>query len=343
MNQSASAWQKAFLILAFLFGLAVLCLFVSDGQIKPDAQNAYYIGEQHPGYTWGFQRYGCLLALSVLLALAAAYLALGKGRSQGLLILPLLTLFLGLLFSRGLYYLSMLGFYMGKADVWAIFRLHEGGLSMSGALLGALMGLMLVYQKRKDTRLLHAAAVALAVFVLLARLAEHAAGTGYGFDVEFSGWFAILDLYGNLLRVWLIEALCALVILVYLLMRNKKCPQAQDTQVTVFFFLYGTTQVLMESLRTDRHMIWGFVKVQQIIAMLFAAGSLTLLVKRSGKPKRMLAALAVSSLVAALAFGLEKALDRLDVATALLYGLYTVLLAQYMAFAAWLVHKPGVR
>ncbi len=104
----------------------------------------------------------------------------------------------------------------------------------------------------------------------------------------------------------------------------------------LFFLLFGTAQILMESLRADRHMIWGFVKAQQVLAMLMATGGLVILAKRV---QRIPAAVVASAAAAAAAFGLEKALDRLDISPLLLYGAYVLALGAYLAFAFFVVRR----
>ena len=73
-------------------------------------------------------------------------------------------------------------------------------------------------------------------------------------------------------------------------------------------------------------MILGFVKVQQVFAMLMAAGGFIFFARRIHKTAL---AVCLSVLTAVIAFLLEKALDRLDISALVLYAGYIILLAAY--------------
>jgi hypothetical protein len=183
---------------------------------------------------------------------------------------------------------------------------------------------------------LNAAAVSLAAFVLIARIGERYTTMGFGMDVDFTGLFVIDGNFGGTLNVWLIEAITALLILITLTIIIKREKEQYIDGLPLFFLLYGTTQIMMESLRADRHMIWGFVKAQQVLAMLMAAGSLVILAKRA---RRIPAAIIASIIAASASFGLEKALDRLDISPVILYSAYILVLASYLAFAFLVIRR----
>ena len=136
------------------------------------------------------------------------------------------------------------------------------------------------------------------------------------------------DEYGAVHNVWLIEAICALAIFIALAALIRFTQARPGDCFAVFILLYGASQVLLESLRADRHMILGFVKVQQVFAMLMTAGGFVFFAQRIYKTTL---AVCLSVLTAGIVFLLEKALDRLDISALILYTGYIILLVAYMA------------
>jgi prolipoprotein diacylglyceryltransferase len=325
------------LLLVVLLGLAVLCLFVPDGLMLYEAQNAYYLGESPASYQWQVWPYGCTLALGAILSfLCVAFMMRNSNQRPYIAQFSALSVWLSIIFSRVLYCLANTSFYAEELSSLAFLRLWEGGMAMAGAFLGAALAACLVTKKTGDKRFLDAVAISLAVFVPIARIGEKHTTMGFGMDVDFSGLFAVDGNFGGVLNVWLMEALVALFILITLIILNHREKGLCGDGLLLFFLLYGTTQILMESLRADRHMIWGFVKAQQVLAMLMAAGALVIFAKRV---HRIPAAIVASLAAAGLAFGLEKALDRLDISPLILYSAYVLMLAAYLAFSFLVIRR----
>ncbi len=321
--------------MAALLGLAVLCLFVPDGLMLYEAQNAYYVGEAPVAYQLQVWPYGCTLALGAVIAiLLVVFLTRNLKPRPQTAQLSALSLWLGIIFSRALYCLANISFYAEETGSLAFLRIWEGGMSMAGALLGAALAARLVMNKTDVRRFMDTAAVSLAAFVLIARIGEKYTTMGFGMDVDFSGLFVIEGNFGGILNVWLMEAMIALFILITLVILNLSKKGLAGDGMMLFFLLYGTAQILMESLRADRHMIWGFVKAQQVLAMLMATGALVLFAKRV---RRIPAAVIASVAAAAASFGLEKALDRLNISPVILYSAYVLVLASYLAFAFFVI------
>ena len=311
-------------ILILALALAAL-LFVPDGKILPEVQNDYFIGET-PAAALALRPYGAVLAGGALLALL---LLRGLGKVRSLSFLSGAAL-LGFLCSRLVYCLVNIDFYTGPASLAAVLRWWEGGMSMTGALGGIALAAFLFL--RKEPRSLEALALTLPPMICVFRLGETFTSIGRGMDVEFGGIFTIPDMFGNVLNVWLLEALSALLIWGLLLLWRRKdtlCPRG-GRLLAAFFVLWGVVQILMESLRYDQHMIWSFVKAQMLFSFLGAAGCLFFV----GRPvRRGPAALVASVLLAAGVFGLEKALDRLAIPDYLLYLAFLLLIGLYLFFA----------
>ncbi|MGN0776682.1 MAG: prolipoprotein diacylglyceryl transferase family protein [Candidatus Ventricola sp.] len=308
--------------------LLVLCFAVPDGQILWEAGDALYTGEALPALTGRVLPYGAGLAASAVLAWAVAFALAGKRTSlRGAICWFAWALALGILLSRLLYCVVETAYYNPK---WfsrlAALRLWDGGMAMTGALAGVLLAVKLV----PEGAALVPAAVPL--FVAGARLSEVFTQVGYGPSVYFEGPLSRQVGYAVRLNVSLLEAAAALVIFVCVLLlprwaARRKLEMSDGKRLCAFLIFYGVSQIFMESLRKDRHMIWGFTKAQQIMAILLVFGALMVLAK-GGKEKRH--ALVITLCAAAPLVVLEFALDRADVSIWLLYGAYLLILAAYL-------------
>ena len=335
--------KKAGWLLLFAAVLAALAL-VPDGLILNEFNNAYYT-ETTVDYTLRLQPYGSMVALGAFLAAGIfCLLRLRKEQDKAAVFNSCAAFvgcsgFFGFLFSRLLYCLTALIFYMRQAGISAVFRWWEGGMSMTGALLGiALAGFLTI---RRDTRSWESAVPSAVILIAFARLAETFGSLGRGMDVDWEGFTTIADPYGfgNVLNVWFIELIVILVLGAALLLWkrfSRSCPHGVWF-AAAFIIVYGTVQILMESLRADRHMIWGFVKSQQLFSFLLAFACLLFFaLRRSRITLTVVSSLALAGAV----FSLEKALDRLPVSPIWLYLVFIALLFCYLCFAVSVITAP---
>lgn len=298
--------------------------------------------------------YGLLLGGGVIVCAA---LLLMKTRAEKRWIVPLwaaLCALLGLFCARLVYWLVNFEVYLGQVkNVLSLFWIRDGGLSMTGAFLGAALGTWAAHAlmgKRAGLRtgeMLDALALPLLLFVLIERVPEWLLlQMGFGMEMPNGGILTVtrwLGIYQNTyLNVALLEALAALLMLA-LLWRAK--PERQGDVFLLFLFLYGVTQTLFESLRTDGHMMWNFVHAQMLFAVLMAAFASAVFAARRGK---LLWSLALSLLEAGLIVTLEFALDsRIKVpfdfmipyARTIWYTLYVLVLALYGAVTLRFYHR----
>lgn len=313
--------------------LLTLCFAVPDGQVLWDAADALYTGNELSALSWRAFPYGIGLAASALLAFLFSFLL---ARHRVSLYRALLwfacALALGVIFARLLYCVVEPAYYNPK---WfsrlAVVRLWDGGMAMTGAIAGILLAGKLI----PDGMLL--IPVAAPLFIAGARFSEFSTQIGYGPSVYFEGILTRQVGYAVRLNVSLLEAAMALVILICILLLLRWASHHQITlgnkhRIGAFLILYGISQIFMESLRKDRHMIWGFTKAQQILAILLVFGSLLYLA--SGKKEKGRVWLVTLCCVIPL-IGLEFALDRADVPILVLYGAYLLILAAYL----WASHR----
>ena len=308
--------------------LFVLCCAVPDGQILWEAGDALYTGEALPPMTWRLLPYGTSLAAAAVLAWVISLGLAGKRTTlSGAVRFLMWALALGLVLSRLLYCVVETAYYNPK---WftrlAALRLWDGGMAMTGAILGILLAAKIVPEG------MALAPTAAPLFVAGARLAEGFTQVGYGLSVGFEGMLSRQVGYAVRLNVSVLEAAMALVIFACVLLlprwaKRRALDMTDGKQLCVFLILYGVSQIFMESLRKDRHMVWGFTKVQQILAILLVLGTL-LLLARDARGKRR--ALFITLCAAAPLVALEFALDRADVSVFLLYAAYLLILAAYL-------------
>lgn len=308
--------------------LLILCLMVPDGQILWEAGDALYTGGELALPSMTPLPYGTGLAVSAALAWAVSYtLARNKTSLASALRWFACALALGIILARALYCLVEPAYYNPK---WfarlAALRLWDGGMAMTGALAGILLAGKLA----PEGAVLAPAAAPL--FIAGARLSEMTTQLGCGPSVYFEGILTRQAGYAIRLNVSLLEAAAALLIFVCILLLEryavrKRMVMTLKARTCAFLIFYGVSQIFMESLRKDRHMIWGFTKAQQILAILLILGALIALA--AGKREKRQAAL--TTLCAALPLvGLEFALDRADVSIFLLYGVYLIILGAYL-------------
>lgn len=331
--------------------LVAACLLVTDGQILPEAIDSYYEGTAPEPAKWMPCPYGTGISVAegafAVTAVLAYWLLNRKSGNGKQTAKPFPTFWItaailsGFVLSRLFYCIVNIQFYLDIAGIGAVLKIREGGMSMTGALAGILLSTVILYRGRND-RCLESAAFAVPVFVFFSRAAERFSQVGNGPDIEWGGFFATEGEWGNVVNVSRIEMILAVLVLLLLILLYTKRILTGDELLLAMLVLWGTLQIPCETLRKDEHMIWGFVKAQQIIAFLMAATSLGILTSRRGKGR--LIGSAVSSVVLGLeVFALEKALDRnwFEWPRMLIYGMLALLTVAYIIIAFLLIKKKN--
>lgn len=233
--------------------------------------------------------YGLCIALGALLA-ALLTVALGRGRvgADCALSLCVSALLGALLGGRALYCLTMLETILVDLDASFLPQLWQGGYTLYGAVLGGAAGAWLYARAvHRDARpLLDLLAPGAALTLTVARLAEYFTSQGLGDYIVDEAMmrfpFAVPSVYEDYqIPVFLYEALAAAVILLVTL-RMLRMSRPGRTSET-FIILLGVTQVILESLREDEFIRFGFVRLNQLMAAFTMAAVLAARVKRCVK------------------------------------------------------------
>lgn len=266
-------------------------------------------------------------ALALVAALAAGIAGLWlnckrKGLKENTaFVLAACALPLGLLCARVFYVLCRISLYgeMGMAEA---AKLWNGGYALWGAILGVVLAAFLCsrmtgqpFAAVTDALVLPGAAV-----IGLCRFAEALNGEGIGMLVEREAFqffpLAVCNVWEEWYwAVFMLEAAAALAIFGVLL-----CVKGRDGHETrVFFFLFCTVSLLLESLRRDAFLRWLFVRVNQLTSVLVLTGMLVYALAqwlRSSKPRMLKAGSVVLCwagfvLLAGICILLEFAVDKI--------------------------------
>ncbi len=264
--------------------------------------------------------YGLYVALGAALWLVLSLL-LAKRRklpTNAVLLAGTLAIPLGLVFARLLFCLISYGyFWEAVGQPVAVLYFWDGGFSMMGALLGAVLAALLASRLKKVPfgDLIDVLAVPAGLFIAAARLGEiHTAlGRGKSIGVEWmrgSGFFGITESWSDDVfhAVFRYEAVVAVILLAVMLClffgRKTRATAKPGDLALVFGTLFGSAQVILESLRDDGHLLWGFVRASQVISILLPVTALAVFSVRVIRGERMSWRPAAAWFMAASAIGL---------------------------------------
>ena len=264
---------------------------------------------------YAYGAYVCLGALCALITLAI--LCRSKGMKPGTAPLVFcLSAVCGVLVSRVFFCLTNreLGFTM-PFHSWT--EVSGGGWSLFGLLAGVFLGgaLCAALTRQKTGRIMDLLSVSVLPLLIAERIGENRIDY---FDISrplstglIADSFLAVGEYDRYLATYYVAAAVYLVLFVVLLLRLVRNGRDGNTAIT-FLLLFGAASIILESLRSDQFLSFGFVKAQQVSAALMLGLGVILAVKRSNRPKSVLSAAALISIpvVIGAVIGLEFALDR---------------------------------
>lgn len=212
---------------------------------------------------------------------------------------------LAVICGRILYFLVSLPWFIDRG-VETFFHFTEGGYMLYGAMGGIALASWLTGRitHQGTARILDGTAAPFALFTAIARCAEGLVGIGLGeyieewfdpmfgrsmIELEDSSFFqrfpfGVLDA-DELWRfpVFLLEAAASVVIFI-LLLRIKT--RRDGSKALLFLGMYAALQTFLESIRIDLELRWGFVKINQLMALPAMALIVLICVLRTPKAER---------------------------------------------------------
>lgn len=152
-----------------------------------------------------------------------------------------------------------------------LFALWQNGHMLYGGLIGSLLALWCCGGKRA-LRLMDAYAPSMALMIAFFRLSEGFAGQGYGeyvYEETFLCRFPFM-MYDPSYELWawalfMAEALVALVLFAALLCRKDR---RDGDGILLLLGLFAAAQIVLESLRRDEFLRWGFVRCEELFSAL---------------------------------------------------------------------------
>lgn len=230
--------------------------------------------------------YGLGIALSAALGLAVCGVTLRRAAIPAEKILPLglFLMPLGFLFSRLVFLLGNCTYYLTTlSSLTPALYFWDGGYAMTGAILGIVLGALAYSRTLRVPRraVMDALSLGLSLFILIARLFERGTGLGEGREgAPLLGFFP----WEGMQPVWLAEALAALLLFLYLVFRMRT--SAHQSLFPRFLMLWCLSQVFLESLRDDGHLVVHFVRIQQVLCFLCVLCMLMMALHRMRKEGR---------------------------------------------------------
>lgn len=300
------------------------------------------------------------LYLSVMLIGAALALGLGWHRcakakvdthtaAAATVLLPLFVVF----FSHLCYGLVDLEYTLYSHGAGYLFAFWERGGMLYGGVIGGILALVLAGGKERS-RLFEQYAPGGAWMIAIARIGEGMLGQGYGeYAIEQNALcrfpFMVYDTYYEewAWALFVAEALVALAVFIYLLTRRKTW---QGDGALLMLGLIASAQIILESLRRDEYLRWGFVRVEQLLSAVTVLAVLLCYWVKAGKGKRLQKGLCLSTFLTMIVFcillefateGRVDFLSFLDVAAC--YIAMTMACAVIAAMVLWMRHIANTR
>ena len=186
------------------------------------------------------------------------------------------------------------------------FAFWQSGQMMYGGILGAVIALAIAGGKERF-RLMDAYAPSAALMIAFARVAEGFHGQGYGeYWYEKPGFFCRFPFmaYDPYYESWawslfMAGAVIALVLFAVLITRR---PAFAGDHMLTLLGLYASAQVVLESLRRDEFLRWGFVRAEELLSAVVILAVLILYWVRSGKARSVSKAVCTALFVTMVVF-----------------------------------------
>ena len=282
-------------------------------------------------------------AYGLCAAIAAAILLAGMACQKKLphatvRLFGVLGMVLGVLGARFLYCVCNLSTFTETFEnPWLMLCFFDGGLSMPGMIAGLLAAAAITARIRRISfaQIMDAAAVPMGLSIAVLRFGEQFTDLGVGkavsegFATENLPWLFQQSRMGVAveyrLNVWAYEAVLGVMIFLTVLLLHRRLAKRNGDTALFFFSFYGASQVMLESMRDDGHMLLIFLRVGQLAAALMPIIACGILLRRFDAKRKIITWLVILLCTAAVIV-LEFSLDgRLTFGTPTLLRDYSVM------------------
>lgn len=227
-----------------------------------------------------------------------------------------------------------------------ILQLWQGGYTLYGGVLGGMAGVWLysIFTRQPARPLLDMVSPGAALMLMGLRAAEYFTGQGLGdyLEEESQHFFplGVMNQYESWqVPVFLYEAVAAFLILLTLLWMIRRGQQAEGTTAGAFILLLGLSQIMLESLREDEFIRFGFVRFNQLMAAATAGTVLFLRLRREsrayGRDMAYALRMAVFLLGIIMCILIEFALDKSTIPNEILYLIMMLTLVMMGTACFW--------
>lgn len=270
-----------------------------------------------------------------------------------------LGIVLGVLGARLLYCLcNLTTFTQTYENPWLMLRFFDGGFSLPGLIAGLCLAAVLTARllRARASDVLDAACVPAGLALAVLRFGERFTDLGVGkavqegFATAHFPWLFATSRMGVAveyrLNVWAYEAAAGLILFALTLLARRALKRRSGDTALFFALLFGSSQILLESMRDDGHMLLIFLRVGQLGAAVLPLWACAVLCRRAGALRRVVTWTAVALCVLAVVL-LEFSLDgRLTVGKPSLardYGIMASACAALFAVPGSLLLLPDSR
>lgn len=239
-----------------------------------------------------------LLVFSMALCLCLSLRAMAKqgAKKQQLGLFVALSLLLGFFCAHLFYCLMNFSSTIHDHSWLAFFRFWAGNgqYMLYGGAVGVALALLISAGRASFARLADAIAPFGLLMAALCRLAQGLAGEGYGDYLEEESPLAFFplavfdDYYEE--WAWALFLLAALVALIFFVWVLKTHSRFAGDKALLALGLYASAQIILETLRRDQFLRWGFVRCSQLFSAIAVLAVLALYchqAKGAGWPKRL--------------------------------------------------------
>lgn len=240
--------------------------------------------------------YGLFAALAAAIMMAGVRV-FGKKLPKGTAsVLTVLGIVLGVLGARLLFCLCNMGTFTETFEnPWLMLCFFDGGFSWPGLVGGVIIAAAITARimKTHTADVLDAAAVPAGLAMAALRFGEQFTDLGVGKAVQEGfatanlPWLFSMSRMGVAveyrLNVWAYEAVIGLIIFIVTPCLFRTLQNRRGDTALFFAALFGASQIMLESMRDDGHMLLIFLRVGQLGAAALLIASGVILTKRAGR------------------------------------------------------------